>query len=527
MSALHFLPGTLTLDIIQKSVEQPLKIQLDKSCWSAIKRSSDFIQTAIENNEVIYGINTGFGLLANTPISTKDLASLQKRILLSHAAGVGELLSDEIVRLILLLKINALAQGFSGVRPIIIETLITFFNKGIYPCIPSKGSVGASGDLAPLSHLCLPLIGEGTVRVQGKIISGKEALALISQPALELGPKEGLALINGTQVSTAIALYHLLQAQDLLAATIAISALTVDAAAGSDTAFTPAIHIIRNQSGQIEIARQLQEYLADSEIRHSHLNCTRVQDPYCLRCIPQVVGASLDNFKHVQNILVREANAVTDNPLIFAEEGKIYSGGNFHAEYVAQAADLLAIALSELGALSERRIALLVDPHFNGGLSAFLTPNPGLNSGFMIAHVTAAALASANKTFAHPASIDSLPTSANQEDHVSMATFAAYRLKDIIDNVSHIFSIELLAACQGIDLRHPLKTSVKLNEIHALVRAQILFWDEDRYFAEDINKAKPLVFQIGKNSRECTFGGTTTFPKMELSEENAADTFIL
>jgi len=505
MDSFSFSPGKLQTQDVRFLSEQISCITVDHACWEKVSAAEQYVTKIVEQNQKVYGINTGFGLLANTSISHTDLATLQKRILLSHAAGVGELLPDAIVQLILLFKINSLARGYSGVRRIIIEMLIQFYNQGIYPCIPSKGSVGASGDLAPLAHLCLPLIGEGTARFNGEIISATEALHLIDAAPLELAPKEGLALINGTQVSTAIAFYHLLQAQTLLSASIVIGALSVDAAAGCDTAFHAQIHAIRGQEGQIQVAKILYDYLADSEIRASHKDCDRVQDPYCLRCQPQVIGASLDNFKHVENILIRETNAVTDNPLIFTDIDSIFSGGNFHAEPVAQAADLLAIALSEIGAIAERRIALLMDPHFNTQLPAFLIENPGLNSGFMIGHVTAAALASANKSLSHPASVDSIPTSANQEDHVSMATHAAYRLKDIVENVQGILAVELLAACQGIDFRKPLKTSPKLEEVKALVRNEVPFFNEDRLFANDLQKAKSLVDKIGKNNLSLLF----------------------
>jgi histidine ammonia-lyase len=495
MQAIELKPGKLTLSQIKNLLDNNQKIAIITTAWSDIKASEQLVNDIIQQNKTVYGINTGFGLLANTKIETKDLAELQRKILLSHAAGTGELLPDTIVQLSLLLKINSLARGYSGVRPLIIETLIKFYNAGIYPCIPAKGSVGASGDLAPLAHLCLPLIGEGNVRYQGNIISGQEALKVIDQEPLTLAPKEGLALINGTQISTALAIFHLLKAKQLLNAAINIGALSVDAASGSIKPFDEKIHAIRGQRGQIEVAKMLRNLLNDSAILAAHQNCGKIQDPYCLRCQPQVMGACLDNLQHAENILTIEANAVSDNPLVFANEKEILSGGNFHAEPVAQIADLLAIAISEIGALSERRIALLIDPHFNNGLPAFLVPNPGINSGFMMAHVTAAALASANKSLAHPFSVDSIPTSANQEDHVSMATYAAWRLKDIIDNVQTILAIELLAACQGIELRRPLKSSAMLEKIISLVRQYVAFWQEDRYFSPDIHAAKELIDQ--------------------------------
>ena len=356
MDDLNIIPGKLTIDDIQRLSENDIQIALDSSCWGKITEAQEFVKKIVDKNQTVYGINTGFGLLANTSIPINDLISLQRRILLSHAAGIGELLPDDIVKLILLFKINSLARGYSGIRRVVIETLVQFFNHGIYPCIPAKGSVGASGDLAPLSHMSLPLMGEGTVRYKGQIITGKAGLQLIGMNPIELAPKEGLALINGTHVSTAIAFFHCLKAQELLSASLAIGALTVDAALGCDTAFQPQIHEVRGQVGQIEVARVLLEYLTGSEIRASHENCERVQDPYCLRCMPEVIGASLDNIRHVEKILMIEVNAVTGASfLIFTEIDSVFSGGNFHAEPVAQAADLLAIALSEVGAIAERR----------------------------------------------------------------------------------------------------------------------------------------------------------------------------
>lgn len=491
-------PGKLTAQDLLACLEQTTELKLADTAWAGIKASNQFVQNVIAKNTTVYGINTGFGLLANTRIEAGDLEDLQRRILLSHAAGVGEALAPKIAQLTLLLKINSLARGYSGVRPLIIEILIKFYNQGIFPCMPAKGSVGASGDLAPLAHLALPLLGEGTALYQNKMISGQEALALIGQEPLKLAPKEGLALINGTQVSTAIALKHLFEAHELLKVSILIGAMTVDAAQGSLAAFHPAIHEVRGQAGQIKVAMRLRELLNCSGIMDAHSHCSKVQDPYCLRCQPQVLGASLDNFQHALTVLIIEANAVSDNPLIFVEEDRIISGGNFHAEPVAQAADLIAIALAEVGAIAERRIALLVDPNFNGGLPAFLVPNPGLNSGFMIAHVTAAALASANKSLAHPFSVDSLPTSANQEDHVSMATYAAWRLKEILENISNILAIELLAACQGIDLRRPLQSSPALEKAWKTLRQDVAAWGEDRYFAPDIEKARALLTSLSQ-----------------------------
>lgn len=500
MHVFKLIPGQLTLADIRLLSETTRPIALDKAAWGNVALAEQMVAGFVQTNQTIYGVNTGFGLLAHTAIPVTSLRLLQHHLLRSHAAGVGEHLPAPIVKLILLFKINSLARGYSGVRRVVIERLIQYYNQGIYPCIPCKGSVGASGDLAPLAHLSLALIGEGTVQWKGRVMPAHEALNIQQEAPLELAPKEGLALINGTQASTAIAIYHWLHAQRLLASSIAIGAMSVDAALGSDTPFYPAIHHVRGQRGQIQVARLLFEYLEDSEIRASHQHCTQIQDPYSLRCQPQVIGASLDNLDHVGSILIREANAVTDNPLIFTDTGMVLSGGNFHAEPVAQAADLLAIALSEVGAIAERRLALLVDPHFNRGLPAFLVHQPGLNSGFMIAHATAAALASANKSLAHPASVDSIPTSANQEDHVSMATYAAYRLKDIVENVHNILTIELLAACQGLDLRQPLKSSAIIMHWFGLLRAAVPFLADDRFFARDIEQAAPVVDQIGNET---------------------------
>lgn len=491
-------PGQLSLADIQQLLETERPLVLTSAAQAAIAQSQQTVMDVIAQDRVVYGINTGFGLLAHTRISAEDLAQLQRKILLSHAAGVGEDLPPPIVKLILLLKINSLARGFSGISTKAVDYLLKFYNAAMYPCIPAKGSVGASGDLAPLAHLSLPLIGEGWVNYQGEKISGRKALEILQLPALELASKEGLAFINGTQVSTAIALYHFFQAQKLFAAAVITGALSVDAAMGSSAPFDARIHEVRGQKGQIKVAAALRYLLAGSQLLQAHQNCGRVQDPYCLRCQPQVMGACLDNLQHISRILHIEANAVTDNPLVFAEQAAILSGGNFHAEPVAQVADLLAIVVAEIGALAERRIALLVDPHFNYQLPAFLITNPGVNSGFMIAHVTAAALASANKPLAHPHSVDSIPTSANQEDHVSMATQAAWRLKDMLENLGYILAIEYLAAAQAIDLRQPLATSPVLKAAQNKLREVVSFRHEDREFTTDMQAAFALLPGLGQ-----------------------------
>src|SRR3990167_1471308 len=443
-------PGKLTLNEIRTLLDENTELELDIACHAGIHASEKIIKEIISQGRIVYGVNTGFGALANTMIPTANLEDLQRRIVLSHAAGTGELFADKIVRLTLALKINSLARGFSGVKIQTINALIRLFNASIYPCIPSQGSVGASGDLAPLAHLSAVLLGVGHARHAGKIISAEEALAKIQLKPLRLGAKEGLALLNGTQVSTALALIGLFNTEEIFVSAIVAGAMSVDAARGSDKPFDARIQMVRGHAMQIQVAAWLKELLADSQILASHQDCQKVQDPYSLRCQPQVMGACLAQLNYVKQVLLTEANAVSDNPLIFSDNHDILSGGNFHAEPVALAADALAVSIAEIGALSERRTALLVDPHFSG-LPAFLVKNPGINSGFMIAQVTAAALASENKSLAHPASVDSLPTSANQEDHVSMATFAARRLATMAENAAVIIGIELLAAFQGID----------------------------------------------------------------------------
>lgn len=485
-------PGKLKFADIRLLLNENTTIKLDPSAHAAIVASEKTIANVLAAGKTVYGINTGFGLLANTKISTEDLEHLQRSIVLSHAAGVGELLSDAVVRLILALKINSLARGYSGVRMETIDALIRLFNAKIYPCIPSQGSVGASGDLAPLAHLSAILLGVGEARHEGQIISAESALAKINLKPLRLAPKEGLALLNGTQASTALALSGLLAAEDAFIAGIMTGAMTVDAARGSCKPFDDRIHQVRGHQTQITVAAMLRGLLHESEIRASHIGCQKIQDPYSLRCQPQVMGACLSSLIHTSDVLLTEANAVSDNPLIFAEENEIISGGNFHAEPVALAADAIAISIAEIGSISERRTALLVDPHFSN-LPAFLVNKPGVNSGFMIAQVTAAALASENKSLAHPASVDSLPTSANQEDHVSMATYAGRRLLQMADNTAGILAIELLAACQGIDFLRPLKSSQPLEALHALVRQHVPFYAEDRFFAPDISAAKNLI----------------------------------
>jgi histidine ammonia-lyase len=488
-------PGAVGLRQLRRIWSTPGTIALPEACWSSVDASAQAVEAIVAHGAPAYGINTGFGKLANTHIPQDQLERLQANLIRSHSVGVGAALPDGVVRLILATKIASLARGHSGVRRRVIETLLGMFNAGILPHVPAKGSVGASGDLAPLSHLTLALMGEGRVRVNGEDLPAAQALARARLTPVRLAAKEGLALINGTQVSAALALQGLFLAERVFASAVAAGALSVDAARGSDAPFDPRIHAVRGQPGQIEVAARYRHLLAGSEIRRSHLvNDDRVQDPYSLRCQPQVMGACLDLMRQVARVLEIEANAVTDNPLLFSERGTwtVLSGGNFHAEPVAFAADTLALAVAEIGALSERRTALLIDATLSG-LPPFLVGNAGLNSGFMIAHVTAAALASENKSLAHPASVDSLPTSANQEDHVSMAAFAARRLTELAENSAHIVGIELLAAAQGIDFHRPLRSSVALESLVARLRAVVPFYAEDREFAPDIVAAQRLV----------------------------------
>lgn len=486
-------PGSLTLADLRRIWQQPVPVVLPTSAYEIIEQSAATVHAIVAQGDAAYGINTGFGKLAKSRIPDEQLEQLQRNLILSHAVGVGDPMSDATVRLLMVMKAASLARGFSGVRPVVIDTLLALLNAGIMPLIPVKGSVGASGDLAPLSHMTLAMMGDGSVRVNGRIQPAAEALAAAGIPPITLAAKEGLALINGTQVSTALALHGLFMAERLLEAGAVIGALCVDAAKGSDTPFDPRIHAIRGQPGQMALAAVTRELLAGSEIRRSHLvNDERVQDPYSLRCQPQVMGACRDLIVNAARTLLIEANAVTDNPLVFTDTREVLSGGNFHAEPVAFAADMLALAISEIGAISERRIALLIDSTISG-LPPFLVNNPGLNSGFMIAHVTAAALASENKSHAHPASVDSLPTSANQEDHVSMATFAGRRLAEMAENTATILGIEWLSAAQGVDFHRPLTTSPRLERVQDTLRKAVSFYAEDRLFAPDIDAARALV----------------------------------
>ncbi len=464
-----------------------------QSARADVDRAAQVVADIVAAEATVYGVNTGFGKLAHHRIKDADLATLQENLIVSHAVGMGPSLPGDIVRLIMALKAGSLARGNSGIRWSVIEALQALVEHDILPVIPAQGSVGASGDLAPLAHMAAALTGIGAVTDKGRVRPAAEALADAGLSPVRLAPKEGLALINGTQVSTALALAGLFEIKRVFHAALIAGALTVDATLGSDTPFDARIHELRGQPGQLDVAACLQDLLAGSDIRRSHAKCDRVQDPYSLRCQPQVMGACLDLLRGAARTLEIEANAVTDNPLVFSDTAEVVSGGNFHAEPVAFAADTMAMAVAEIGSVSERRTAMLIDATLSSGLPAFLTREPGLNSGFMIAHVTAAALTSENKQRAHPASIDSLPTSANQEDHVSMATHAARRLLEMADNLAGIIAIELLCAVQGVDFRAPLQTSQRLGRAHRALRAVVPHLDGDRFLAPDLSAAQALV----------------------------------
>jgi len=485
-------PGSVTL-AQWRSTYRGASIRLAPQSHAAIAESAAAVARILEKGHPVYGINTGFGKLASVRIDDDDLAKLQRNIVLSHAAGTGPATPAPIVRLMMALKLASLAQGASGVQPRTVAMLEAMIGRDAIPIIPAQGSVGASGDLAPLAHMAAAMIGVGEIEYRGERLDASEGLARAGLEPLELGPKEGLALLNGTQFSCAYALAGLFEAELVFQSALVTGALATEAARGSDTPFDPRIHALRGHAGQIEAAAALRALMAESAIRASHLkNDTRIQDPYCLRCQPQVMGAVLDLLRQAAATLGTEANCVSDNPLIFPETDEALSGGNFHAEPVAFAADMIALAICEIGSIAERRIAMLVDPALSG-LPAFLTPRPGLNSGFMIPQVTAAALVSENKQRAMPASVDSIPTSANQEDHVSMAAHGARRLLDMAANASAVIGIELLAAGQGCDFNAPLTSSPALEAVRARLRQAVPMLDDDRHFHPDIEAATALV----------------------------------
>ncbi|MGZ5854758.1 MAG: histidine ammonia-lyase [Xanthobacteraceae bacterium] len=468
-------------------------VTLDPAAMPAVTASAAAVEAIVAAGTPVYGINTGFGKLANIRIAPDELGQLQRNIVLSHAAGVGAPMAQANVRLLVALKLASLGRGASGVRPETLMFMQAMLDRGVLPVVPRQGSVGASGDLAPLAHMTAAMIGVGEVYLGDERLPANAALARAGLTPLVLGPKEGLALLNGTQFSTAEALSALFAIERVFQAALVTGALATDAAKGSDTPFDPRIHALRGHRGQIEVADALRELMKGSRIRASHLtNDDRVQDPYCLRCQPQAMGAALDVMRNVAATLEIEANGVSDNPLIFADTQEALSGGNFHAEPVALAADTLALAACEIGSLAERRIAMLVDPALSG-LPAFLTPKPGLNSGFMLAQVTAAALVSENKQRAYPASVDTIPTSANQEDHVSMAAHAACRLAPMAENAANVVGIELLAAAKGCDFHAPMISSAPLERARTALRGRVPHLQDDRFLAPDIAAAADLV----------------------------------
>ncbi|MEX0278026.1 MAG: histidine ammonia-lyase [Ruegeria sp.] len=494
MTALTLVPGQATLVQLSRVYWDEASVLLDQQCRPQVEDAAARIAQAAAGSDPVYGVNTGFGKLASLKIAPEDTSTLQRNLILSHCCGVGEAVPRRVVRLMMSLKLLSFGRGASGVRWALIELLQEMLARGVIPVIPAQGSVGASGDLAPLAHLAAVVIGEGTAQVDGVEMPGAKALHSVGLEPVQLGPKEGLAFINGTQFSTAYALAGLFESWRAAQNALVISAASTDAIMGSTAPLQPGIHNLRGHRGQIEAASAMRTTLQGSEIRESHREGdTRVQDPYCIRCQPQVTGAAMDVIRQAAATLEVEANAATDNPLVLSEDGSIVSGGNFHAEPVGFAADMIALALSEIGAIAQRRIALMVDPALSFDLPPFLTPEPGLNSGLMIAEVTTAALMSENKHLANPCVTDSTPTSANQEDHVSMAAHGARRLTRMVENLNYILGIELLCAAQGIEFRAPLSTSAALQAVVARLRADIPALGDDRYLAPDLETARALV----------------------------------
>jgi histidine ammonia-lyase len=499
MERIELRPGKVTLAEL-RSVWLGAPVELSQQGWEALDAAAQSVARIVESGATVYGVNTGFGLLAQTRIASDRLEELQRNLILSHSCGLGEALGPQVVRLAIALKAIGLGRGHSGVRPLVVERLLALLEADALPLIPAQGSVGASGDLAPLAHLAAPLIGEGRIVLGGVNLPTAEALARLGLEPLVLGPKEGLALINGTQISTAIALDALFSAERVFATALIAGAMSLDALKGTDAAFDPRLHALRGQPGQIAVAAVLKQLLDGSDIRHSHEDCPRVQDPYSFRCQPQVMGASLDLMSHVARTLEVEANAVTDNPLVFPDTDESLSGGNFHAQPVAFAADMLTMALCEVGSISERRTAVLIDPKMSG-LPPFLVQDSGVNSGFMIAQVTAAALVSENKSLAWPASVDTIPTSAGQEDHVSMATHAATKARRVVGNAAGVVGVELLAAAQGLDFHAPLKSSPAVEAARSEIRRNVAHYACDRYLADELEWAKAAVL-AGNLSRQ-------------------------
>ncbi len=509
--SLILAPGKVTLAELSQIYWESSAVTLNPESKIAVENAARFVDQASNADIPIYGINTGFGKLASTRIPSEQIAQLQRNLILSHCCGVGDPFPENIVRLVMVLKLLSLGRGASGVRWELIEQIGAMLERGVMPVIPEQGSVGASGDLAPLAHMTAVLIGEGQAIFQGQTLSGMEALQAIDRTPLVLGAKEGLAMINGTQVSTALALAGVFEGWRCVMGALMTGALSTDAVMASTDPFHPDIQILRGHQGQIDAAKTLRNLIQDSEIRESHrFGDERVQDPYCIRCQPQVTGACMELMRQAAQILVIEANAVTDNPLVLYG-GEIVSGGNFHAEPVAFAADQTALALAEIGAIAQRRIALLVDPNLNFGLPPFLSPDAGVNSGFMVAEITSAALMSENKHLANSCSTDSTPTSADQEDHVSMSTYAARRLIKMVDNLGRILGIELLTAAQGLEFRKPLSTSTNLRRVLAKLRSSVSPLQEDRCLSPDIEEAAKLI----RNGKLKQATGDVQFPSLD------------
>ena len=494
MTTLVLTPMKVSLAQLERIYREGLAATLDPACKPAVELAASRIAEAAAGSEAVYGVNTGFGKLASVKVAPKDTAQLQRNLILSHCCGVGDAMPEAHVRLMMTLKLLSFGRGASGVRWELVALLEGMLREGVTPEVPAQGSVGASGDLAPLAHMAAAMMGEGKARFQGALMPASAALAQAGLTPVQLGPKEGLACINGTQFSTAYALAGLFEGWRAAQTALVVSALSTDAIMGSTAPLQPEIHTLRGHAGQIEAAAVMRDLLDGSEIRESHREGdTRVQDPYCIRCQPQVTGAAMDVMRQAASTLIIEANAATDNPLVLTEAGLIVSGGNFHAEPVGFAADMIALALSEIGAIAQRRVALMVDPTLSFDLPPFLTPNPGLNSGLMIAEVTTAALMSENKHLANPTVTDSTPTSANQEDHVSMAAHGARRLMQMVRNLENILGVELLCAAQGVEFRAPLATSGPLQSVISRLRESIATLGDDRYMADDLANAAALV----------------------------------
>lgn len=487
----------LTLEEVEAVARTGAKVRIGREAQRRMSASREYIENIIEEKRVVYGVNTGFGILSDVHIDRAQIEELQENLIRSHSIGVGDPLDTEIVRAILLLRANVLAKGFSGIRPKVVRLLVDLLNAGVHPVIPEKGSVGASGDLAPLAHLALVLIGRGHAEYGGRVLRGVTALDKAGLKPVRLKAKEGLALINGTQVMTAIGALALVDGMRAAKLADIVGALTVEALLASKEPFDPRIQRARPHKGQDMSAANLRRLLRGSPIIASHKNCGKVQDAYSLRCMPQVHGATRDALDYVRRVLTVEANAATDNPLVFPEDDLILSGGNFHGQPVAVALDLGAIGLSELANISERRVEQLVNPALSSGLPAFLVTNKGLNSGYMIAQVTSASLVSENKILAHPASVDSIPSSAGREDHVSMGTIAARKMREVLENVEEALAVEFICACQAIDFRKPLKPARGTNAAYAAIRSKVPFLDHDRTLYLDQKKALGLIHNGG------------------------------